>query len=53
MAAIIGNYYMVSLMLDVVGQQLRPESVPSLPVRKGAVAKIDDKRQKPEEATGL
>jgi hypothetical protein len=30
----MGNYYMVSLMLDVVGQQLRPEWDPSLPVRK-------------------
>jgi 4-carboxymuconolactone decarboxylase len=41
MVAIMGNYYMVSLMLDVVGQQLRPEWEPSLPVRKGAGAKTD------------
>jgi len=36
MVGIMGNYYMVSLMLDVVGQQLRPEWDPSLPVRKAA-----------------
>ncbi len=34
MVGIMGNYYMVSLMLDVVGQQLRPEWAPTLPVRK-------------------
>jgi hypothetical protein len=33
-----GNYYMVSLMLDVVGQQLRPEWEPTLPVRQAALA---------------
>jgi 4-carboxymuconolactone decarboxylase len=38
MVGIMGNYYMVSLMLDVVGQQLRPEWEPTLPVRQGALA---------------
>jgi len=37
MVGIMGNYYMVSLMLDVVGQQLRPEWEPTLPVRQGAL----------------
>jgi 4-carboxymuconolactone decarboxylase len=36
MVGSMGNYYMVSLMLDVVGQQLRPEWAPTLPVRKAA-----------------
>ena len=34
MAGLMGNYYMVSLMLDVVGQQLRNDWSPTLPVRK-------------------
>jgi len=38
MVGIMGNYYMVSLMLDVVGQQLRPEWEPTLPVRQAALA---------------
>jgi 4-carboxymuconolactone decarboxylase len=37
MVGIMGNYYMVSLMLDVVGQQLRPEWEPTLPVRQAAL----------------
>lgn len=41
MVGIMGNYYMVSLMLDVVGQQLRPEWEPTLPVRQAASARVD------------
>ena len=33
-AGLMGNYYMVSLMLDVVGQQLNHDWEPTLPVRK-------------------
>ena len=33
-AGLMGNYYMVSLMLDVVGQQLNRDWAPTLPVRK-------------------
>jgi hypothetical protein len=39
MVAVMGNYYMVSLMLDVVGQQLRPDWQPALPVRQAWAGK--------------
>jgi len=44
MVAVMGNYYMVSLMLDVLGQQLRPDWQPALPIRQAWAGKINEIR---------